>query len=114
MKLPKTEQAAMRREKIVDYLLSPTHRSGRGKAEFFTLFGFSREDWETLASALRNHAATHEVAKIESSPFGTRYIVEGEIVSPDGRNPLVRVIWFVETGEEVPRLVTAYPLKELT
>src|SRR5437868_5217636 len=114
MKLPNLQQAIISREKIIDYLLSLTHRDGRGKAEFFTRFGFSREDWEGLATALHDHAAANEVAKIEASPFGMRYIVEGAIVSPDGRNPDVRVVWFVETGEAAPRLVTAYPLKELT
>lgn len=110
MKLPNHQQAVIPREKIVDYLLSPTHRDGRSKAEFFTRFGFSREDWETLAAALFDHAAAYEVAKIESSPFGSRYVIEGAITSPDGRNPGVRVVWFVETDMEIPRLATAYPL----
>jgi hypothetical protein len=29
---------------------------------------------------------------------------------PDGRTPTIRSVWFIETGEEVPRFVTAYPL----
>ena len=30
---------------------------------------------------------------------------------PDGREPAVRSVWFIEAGGEVPRLVTAYPLE---
>ncbi|MCC5667709.1 hypothetical protein LC653_28480 [Nostoc sp. CHAB 5784] len=48
---------------------------------------------------------------IEDSPFGTRYAVEGTLLSPDGRNPVIRSAWFIETGETIPKFVTSYPLK---
>jgi hypothetical protein len=80
-------------------------------AEFFKRFGFSAASWEELATSLRRHADDHEVAKIEDSPFGTRYVVEGILYTPDGRTPNVRSVWFIETGENVPRFVTAYPLE---
>ena len=46
----------------------------------------------------------------EQNEFVTKYILEGPITTPDGRNPAIRTIWAVT--EEVPslRLVTAYPL----
>ena len=47
----------------------------------------------------------------EDSPFGRRYIVDGALAAPDGRKLRVRVIWFIETSEDVPHLVTAYPLE---
>ncbi len=56
-------------------------------------------------------AAEHEVAEVEQTLFGTSYTVEGELVAPDGRAPRVRVVWFIEAGAEMPRLVTAYPAK---
>ena len=62
--------------------------------------------------SLRAHGRTHEVTAIVESRFGTRHIVEGELVSPDGRNPLMRTLWILEKGEAAPRLVTAYPLQE--
>ena len=111
MKLPNYEQAVAPQRKITEYLLSSTHRDGRGKAAFFIHFGFSADDWETFANALTQHAAEHEVSLIEESPFGTRYVIDGEVTVPDGRTPAIRVIWFIETGESAPRLVTAYPLK---
>jgi hypothetical protein len=97
--------------KIVDYLLSLTHPVGRNKAIFFIQFGFAIERWEILAEALLAHAAEHEVAKLESTPFGTRYVIEGGLTTPDGRAPIVRVVWFIENDTEIPQLVTAYPLK---
>ena len=67
-----------------------------------------------LADALQRHAAEHDVVATEMTPFGTTYTIEGGLRAPDGRMPLVRVVWFIETGETgetAPRLVTAYPLK---
>lgn len=110
MKLPNLGNAVVPAAKISGYLLSATHRDGRHKAAFFTRFGFTAEAWETLAAALLRHAAEHEVAKIEASPFGTRYIIEGELHTPDGRTPRLRVVWFIATGEVAPALATAYPL----
>jgi hypothetical protein len=108
--LPNVENAEIAREKLTDYLLSLTHRDGRGKAVFFRAFGFSPDDWETLAEALRRHAAQNAVIKMEETPFGTRYVVEGPIHAPDGRTPNVRLVWFMGKDETNPRLATAYPL----
>jgi len=58
-----------------------------------------------------SHAAESELAAVEDSPFGTRYVIEGRISTPDARNPAIRAVWFIEHGEEVPKFVTAYPLR---
>jgi hypothetical protein len=110
MALPNHERAVVSEEKIVDYLLSATHRDGRHKAAFFFAFGFVLERWEKLASAILSHANENPVAKQELTKYGTRYVVEGTMKMADGRDALLRTVWFVETGEDVPRLVTAYPL----
>jgi hypothetical protein len=111
LKLPNYEKAVISDTKITGYLLSTKHRDGRSKAEFFTRSGFSSDAWEDLVKALLRHAAENEVAKIEDSPFGTRYIIEGVLVAPDRRGAVVRSVWFIETGEQIPRFVTAYPLQ---
>lgn len=56
------------------------------------------------------HVVEHEVTNSQDPPFGTRYTVEGELTTPQGRRPLVRVVWFVDEAASVPRFVTAYPL----
>ena len=111
MKLPNLDNADVSEEKITEYLLSSTHRDGRHKAAFFTSFGFRPEDWQALAKALQDHARQHDVTKEEPSPFGVRYVVEGPILAPDRRSPNVRVVWFIDTGHNKPRFVTAYPLR---
>ncbi len=111
MKLPNHERAVVSQRKVVDYLLSFSHPSGRHKAAFFGGFGFSASSWRVFAGALLRHATQHEAAIADASPFGTRYTIEGELDSPDGRRPFIRTVWFVERGKDVPRLVTAYPVK---
>jgi hypothetical protein len=110
--LPAYASAVVPEQKIVAYLLSFSHPDGRSKAQFFGRFGFRADRWQIFADALRQHAASYEVAAMEVTPFGTRYAIEGALVTPDGRNPPVRTIWFIATGETIPRLVTAYPHPE--
>lgn len=112
MKLPNVNQAIILEEKFTSYLLDETHVEGRGKALFFKMHGFSIDKWITLAQALVEHARTHDVVKLEQTKFGTRYVVEGRLVTPVQREPRVRVVWFVRNDEVFPRLVTAYPLEE--
>lgn len=111
MRLPNAEHLHVDRQKIVDYLLSPSHPDGQAKAAFFRRFGFTGEHWEVLAEALRPHGMSHSIVKTVESPHGTRYSVDGEIESPDGRNPRIRSVWMIETGGTSPRLITAHPLE---
>jgi hypothetical protein len=110
MILPNAAEALVPQEKITGYLLSETHRDGRQKTAFFKLFGFTAESWEVLAVALRRHAVENAVVRIEDSPFGTRYVIEGSLATPDGRSTHLRSVWFIETRAAIPRLATACPL----
>ena len=103
MKLPNHNDAFIPQAKIGGYLSSSTHHEGRSKAALFTRYGFSVERWEDLATA-------HDVVRLEASPFGTRYTIEGILTAPDGRAPFIRSAGFIELGERVPRFVNAYPL----
>jgi len=109
MKLPRFADAIVPPGKIVDYLLSDTHRDGRHKAEFFRRFGFAVDHSDVLDEALRGIASNNEVICEEISSFGSRYVVDGIMKTPDGRSAFVRTVWFIEHGQSAPRLVTAYP-----
>ena len=110
MKLPDAEHAVVPGRKITHYLLSTEHRDGQHKAEFFRSFGFSLEAWEELASALLDHARNQEVVEIVPTPFGRNFVVEGALNAPDGRSPVVRVVWYIAKNAETATLATAYPL----
>jgi hypothetical protein len=113
MKLPNLDRAVVKAGKISDYLLSSVHPAGRHKARFFGLFGFSSAVPGTLIRSLIEHARSNEVSTVDQTPFGVRYTIDGTVNSPDGRNPRLRVIWFIESGSDTPQFVTAYPLPEL-
>jgi hypothetical protein len=109
-KLPHAEKAIVERDKIVDYLLNSEHRIGSGKAQFFTKFGFKVENWEQLAQSLLIHGQTQEVKQVHATDFGLRYEIEGQLQTPDGRNPIIRSVWQCDKDAVAPRLITAYPL----
>ena len=108
MRLPNADLARVDRGKIVNYLLSEDRPTRRGKAGYFSRFGFRSDQWEILAEALLHHGATQEVSEIERTLFGIRYAVEGNLRTPDGRDPLVRTVWQFDLGHEYPRLITAH------
>lgn len=112
MKLPNNERSFVPPEKIIQYLLNENHPKGKDKAAFFSRFGFSVAQWEVMAEALLKHAQLHEVANQRELTHGVNYAIEGTLSSPDGRNPVVRVIWFIAHDEDIPTFVTAYPLAE--
>jgi hypothetical protein len=62
-------------------------------------------------SALLEHARENEVAATRDTARGAYYSVDGRLRSPDGRDPPVRVVWFIRSGEDFPRFVTAYPAR---
>jgi hypothetical protein len=97
------------RGKIVEYLLNPAHPDNGGKAPFFVMLGFRREDWETLAVALRQLASGSPISQSMETIHGKKYIIDGAIKTPIGKMPVVRTVWIIDKGEDVPRLVTAYP-----
>jgi len=52
VKLP-ADVAIIAPQKLRDYILSPTHPDGRGKAAYPSRFGYSQTDWLRLEHDLR-------------------------------------------------------------
>jgi hypothetical protein len=107
--VPNRDQAIVDAVKISGYLLSETHPVGRSKARFFKRVGFRADVPGDLTRALLAHVRDCPVATIEVSSYGTKYKVEGRLLSPDGRDPLVAAVWIILDGELIPRFVTAFP-----
>lgn len=113
MKLPNVLSAVIEREKIVDYLLNPTHPDNGGKAAFFLSLGFNQDDWHNLAMALGKLAKKAEITKSVETIHGCKYVLEGPIETPGGKSPKVRTVWIVDRGRDnTLRLVSAYPCQE--
>lgn len=111
MKLPNAEKAVVPKAKIVNYLLSASHRVGKSKAAFFESFGFRAERWEDLVTALQQQVRDHPVVETEETRFGARFVVDGDLIAPTGARLNIRSVWFIGRNESTPRFVTAHPLK---
>lgn len=111
MPLPNIDKAQVSESKISSYLLADDHPTGRGKALFFRTLGFRKDQPDALRRALLQHAAGNEVSSFQQTSFGTKYLIDGRVFGPNGISAAIRSIWFIETGERSPRLITAYPLR---
>jgi len=109
LRLPGSESAVISPAKIHDYLLSATHPIGRFKAAFFSVLGYTTDNWERLQKDLLQLARSGEAVAGQGSPYGQKYEVRGTLVGPSGRQARVVTVWIVLNGEAHPQLVTAYP-----
>lgn len=112
MRLPNHHRADVPREKVTQYLLNRRHPRGAAKAAFFQWCGFREDDPDVLRLALLGVGMDNEVVATVVTGYGTRYVVDGTVTCPNGREVTVRTVWFVDPGAERARLVTAYPAKE--
>jgi hypothetical protein len=109
MRLPNAERAFISAPKLTGYLLSAAHPRGRGKALFFKRFGFDLGAAHLLEQSLLQHARKNEILRTYETPHGTKYEIEGPLLAPDGRTPMVRSVWIIEAGGAAPHFVTAFP-----
>ncbi len=110
MELPNKLRASVSVSKIADYLLSETHAVGKSKAKFFRSFGFNETNISQFEKGLVDIAQTEAVVETAQTPCGKKYVVDGALKTPDGDMIHLRTVWIVETGDDIPKLVTAYPL----
>ncbi len=106
--LPHREEPRVEESKLLDYLLNARSKDDESKARYFRQHGFRRKAWTILRDALLEHGANREISVSTKTTFGEKFILECEIVTPDGFNPCIRTVWISE-GKSAPRLVTAYP-----
>lgn len=87
------------------YLLSDP-----GKSKFFALFGYSKNNWETLNDDITQMANNNPVEFLTDGIHGKKYKIIGEINTPVGRKIKILSIWIVPSEDlSILRLVTAYP-----
>lgn len=108
MRIPDAGSAVITQQKLCDYLLNPQHPVGKAKAAWFESLGYTVANWQRLADDLRELARNCDNVIVHPSPYGVKYIAEGQIGIPPCRPGLVVTVWIIE-GNSLPRLVTAYP-----
>ena len=109
MRLPHRENAWVHPAKLTGYLLSETHEEGAEKASFLRPMGFGESNVDALEAGLLEIACTEEVAKVETTPYGTKYVIYGRMGTPVGTSVELLTVWMIDIGQESPRFVTAYP-----
>lgn len=110
MKLPNLEQATVPEKKLTDYLLSETHAVGKFKAKFFRSLGFNETNVNLLRKEIINLAKSGDIGDVIPSNYGTKYILEGVIMTPIGKSVKIRTVWIIENNNTQPIFITAYPV----
>lgn len=110
MKLPHGDQAVISREKLLGYILSESHATGKFKAKFFRKLGFNKENVAVFEKTLRDIAKSSEISNELSSPFGIKYTIDSEINTPTGKLAKITTVWIVEKDQIRPRFITVYPV----
>jgi hypothetical protein len=110
MRLPNGDRAVVDDAKLVNYCLSPTHARGRHKAKLFAAkLGFTRHHSIMLRTALLAAARNADAVEIRRNAHGQMYEIRFECAGPIGKATLLSV-WISLDSDEIPRLVTCYPL----
>ncbi len=110
MELPNKTRAYVSIGKITDYLLSETHAVGKSKAKFFRSFGFNETNAGEFEKGLIAIAQTEAVVESNETIYGRKFVVDGWLKTPNGETIHLRTVWIIETGDDIPRLVTTHPL----
>jgi hypothetical protein len=109
-RLPHGDRAILDIRKIEDYGLSTSHPRGRHKARVFReALDIERGDGSWLRDVLLAAARSCEASQVATDAWGTHWGLD-VTVRRHGKSAVVRTIWIVLTGEDVPRFVTCWVL----
>jgi uncharacterized protein DUF6883 len=107
--IPNADRAVVAPEKLQTYLLNPLHKRGGAKAKRLLGLGYRTNAPETLESDLRTQHLSLEAKRISQNAYGVVYEIDGPINTPNGKVVRFASIWQIDTGSDVPRLITMYP-----
>jgi hypothetical protein len=109
-RLPNRERAILDIRKIEDYCLSPTHPRGRHKARLFReVLGIDQSDARWLRETLLDAVRHEEAIEVAADNYGSRWRVD-IAVTRQGTHVVIRTVWIVRSGENVPRFVSCWVL----
>ena len=110
MRLPNRESAYVPEPKLDGYLLSENHPVGKAKALLLRNLGYDDTNVNLLEQGLLTVAHEQTVAEVIESEYGVKYVIDGVLQTPSGSALQLRTVWIIDTAEERPRFVTAYPV----
>lgn len=96
--------------KVQEYLLNPDHPIGGAKARFLLAIGYSRLHYEQLIADLIQHGHSGNVTEEKPSLYGVKFVVDGPLQAPNGREYPIRTVWLEQTPGTLVLLITAHLL----
>jgi hypothetical protein len=109
MKLPNADQAIIAQDKLANYLLNVAHRRGASKAKLLLAMGYRPDNWQQLEADIRYQHLSADVVGTMNTDYGMRYEIVAPLQGPSAPAVIFRSVWQIDTGTEVPRLITMYP-----
>ena len=95
--------------KLTGYALDPDHPVGCHKAHMFQhVLGFTKDNYEALLEQITRKALSAEAILRRADAYGNHYVVDIEIIGPQGQQAVVRTGWFVATDSDEAWLTTLY------
>ena len=108
--MPNAERAVVDIRKLREYCLNPQHHRGKHKARLFTsLLGMNSDDAEELRNTLLEAVRKQDAQLGEKDEYGQRYTLDFTL-NWRGKQARIRSAWIIETGSDIPKLTTAFPL----
>lgn len=108
--LPNSENAVVDIRKLRDYSLNPNHATGKNKARLFSsILGMTAENAEELRQIILEKVKTQEVSLNRYDEHGQRYTLDFTL-EWQNRSATIRTGWIIESGSDIPRLTSCYPL----
>lgn len=111
MRIPNAERAVVDIRKLRDYCLNPQHHRGKHKARLFaSLLDMDADDAEGLRNALLEAVKTQDAHLADMDTYGQRYTLDFTLNWQD-KQATIRSAWIIESDSDIPKLTTAFPLK---
>lgn len=108
MKIPSTVYIA--REKITEYLLK--QRDEDDKSKFLVSAGFTLDTVNELEKELRSQVEKFEAELFDTTDYGDKFQIRGELQGINGISLKVMTIWMYETSTEKWKFITLIPDKK--
>lgn len=107
MKLP--TDAVIARDKLTRYLLRKLPEND--KSGFLALAGYTPENPEQLEADLRAQILTQDADFVETTEYGGKFSIRGDLTGPNGRTLRVLTFWLAEDATGTTKFITLYPAR---
>ena len=115
VQMPNYQNAITPKEKFIDYSLDYQNPNASGKAEVYErTLGFTKDNSELLINQIDDAICGGKVSpyEISESVFGTKYKFRIPVKGVNGQIKDVIAVYQIDTGTDVPRMVTNYVEKK--